>query len=523
MTTIIAIFSLSLVISLILTPLAAKTATKCGLVDIPTHRKVHSDPIPHTGGVAIYISFYLSFVPIIFYRTEILDLLLQRSQIIYLIVGAGIVFGLGLWDDVRKIRPELKLGIQIVAALVAYMGGVCIKEVGLPGLPVWVLGWLSLPLTVFWILLVINAINLIDGLDGLAAGVSFFVCVVLLVLCIVSKRFLLAVVLAGLSGATLGFLKYNFNPAIIFLGDGGSYFLGYVLATLSILGSIKSQAAATILIPIIALGVPLMDIFWSTVRRFILGRKLFQADKDHIHHRLMKLGYSHQRAVLILYAATIGMGIIGIFLIHARNEQAALFLVIVGMFMIIGLRKLGYLSYFSRDRIIRWVGDISDEMGLSHDRRSFLGLQVEASKSKNLDELWFYITRAAQILEFDIATLYLYGDADKTGSKSPPASPNEGHGTDRWKIDSSAHSVCMHESSIELEWTNPSFDRRNGFNSRSLMKLELPLQINGDTCLGTLVLFKDIRIGSFGYNILRRVEHLRRTIISTLEKMDFHQ
>ena len=405
MTTIIAIFSLSLVISLILTPLSAKTAAKCGLVDIPTHRKVHLDPIPHTGGMAIYISFYLAFIPILFFKTKIADLLLLEPRIICLIIGAGIVFGMGLWDDVRKIKPDLKLGVQIVAALITYLGGIRIEAVALPGMPTWVLGWMSLPLTVFWILLVINAINLTDGLDGLAAGVSFFVCMILLILCVLAERFLAAIVLAGLSGATLGFLRYNFNPAIIFLGNGGSYFLGYLLATLSILGSIKSQAAATILIPVIALGVPLMDTVWSTVRRFILGRKIFQPDKDHIHHRLMQLGYSHQRAVLILYAATIGMGVIALFLIHAKDGQAALFLLIVGMFVIIGIRKLGYLSYFSRDRLVRWVGDISDEMGLSRDRRSFLGLQVEASKSKNLDELWTHITRAAQTLEFDIATL----------------------------------------------------------------------------------------------------------------------
>jgi len=216
MTTIIAIFSLSLIIALLITPLVAKATVECGLVDVPTVRKIHSQPIPRTGGVAIYLAFYFSFIPIIFYRTTILDLLIQEPKIVYLVAGAVVAFGLGLWDDIRRIKPELKLGVQIIAALIAYSGGVRIVAVGLPGLPFWTLGWLSLPFTLLWILLVMNGINLIDGLDGLAAGVSFFVCIVLLVLCVLSEQLLVAVVLAGLSGATLGFLRYNLKTAVVF-------------------------------------------------------------------------------------------------------------------------------------------------------------------------------------------------------------------------------------------------------------------------------------------------------------------
>ncbi len=519
MTSIIAIFLLSLITALIITPLVAKTTIKCGLVDVPTVRKIHSQPIPRTGGVAIYLSFYFSFIPLIFYRTTILDLLIQEHRMIYLVAGASVAFGLGLWDDTRRIKPELKLGIQIIAALIAYLGGVRIVAVGLPGMPVF-LGWLSLPFTLLWILLVMNSINLIDGLDGLAAGISIFVCIVLLILCVLSERLLVAVVLAGLSGAILGFLRYNFNPASIFLGDGGSYFLGYMLATLSILGSVKSQAAATFLIPVIALGLPLIDTVLSAVRRFIFGRRLFRPDKEHIHHMLLKLGYSHRRAVLLLYGITIAMGVISLVLIHAQNERAALLLLTVGAITILGIRKLGYLNQLDGEQIIRWAGDISDDMGLSRERRYFLGLQADTGNSKNIDELWQHIVRSALMLDFDMAVLCLNGRAADAASGNPSGMPGVQHALDSRRVDSIMSNIYIRESPLEMKWTNPSFIKGNGTWSPYLMKLEMPLLINGNKTFGTLMLCKDLKVNTLNQHTLKRVEHLIRSIISALEKME---
>ncbi len=173
MTTIIAIFTLSLVLALILTPLVAKIATRFHLVDIPSERKIHTHPVPRAGGMAIYMAFYLPFASILFYRTKILDLVIQEPQIIYLVLGACVAFGLGLWDDIRRLSPGVKFAFQALAALIAYMGGIRIEALSLPWMSAWQLGWLSLSATVFWVLLMINAINLIDGLDGLAAGVTF--------------------------------------------------------------------------------------------------------------------------------------------------------------------------------------------------------------------------------------------------------------------------------------------------------------------------------------------------------------
>lgn len=213
-----------------------------------------------------------------------------------------------------------------------------------------------------------------------------------------------------MAGATLGFLRYNFNPASVFLGDGGSYFLGYMLATLNMVGSIKSHAALIILIPMIALGVPLMDTFWATARRFILGQRLFRPDNDHFHHRLLRLGYTHRRAVLVLYGITIGMGLLSLLLVHAHDDQAALLLLLVGVTIIFGIRKLGYLKYLAVDKIVSWVEDISDELGIKRDRRKFLACEMAISESKNMDEFWSRVVSAGQLLKLDYLELRLGTD-----------------------------------------------------------------------------------------------------------------
>ena len=463
---------------------------KYGLLDIPSERKIHAHPVPRTGGLAIYVAFYLCFVPALFYKTEIIDLILQEPRILYLILGASVAFGLGLWDDIKRLHPTLKLSVQVLAALIAYAGGIRIDGISLTGASVWPLGWLSLPATVFWVIFVINAINLTDGLDGLAAGVSFFVSIILLVFCVLGERFLTAIGFAALAGATLGFLRYNFNPASIFMGDSGSYFLGYMLATLSILGSIKGQAAATMLIPVIALGLPLMDTVWSTVRRFILGQRLFGPDRDHIHHRLLKLGLTQRRTVLVLYGITIVLGLVSIIFIHARDERAALLLLLVGVTMIFGIRKLGYLSYLSVGRMIRWVGDVSDELGINQDRRRFLGCQIEISQSTDMDEFWLKVVSAVQLMELDYLEL-----------KLEP------------KVYTSRASKTYHWNSGKRKMKLSSLD------PNKTMYTSLPLE-DGNDKFGALILAKKIDASSEHSNhTLQRIEHLRRTVTETLHKL----
>ncbi|PQP34869.1 undecaprenyl/decaprenyl-phosphate alpha-N-acetylglucosaminyl 1-phosphate transferase [Desulfobacteraceae bacterium SEEP-SAG9] len=493
MTTLSTIFILALIISLAVTPLMKRVAQKYNLVDLPDERKVHSTAIPRMGGIAVYIAFFFPFLSFFFFSTTITELLIINKQVIALVVGASLVFGVGLWDDLHKLNPFIKFSIQLISTLIAYWGGMRIYGFVLPWGGGISLGWLSLPMTVFWFLVVINGINLIDGLDGLAAGVTLFVALMLLVLCVTDENFLTAMGFAALSGATLGFLRYNFNPASIFMGDSGSYFLGYMLAALAIMGSVKSQAAVAILIPIIALGVPLLDVLWSPVRRFLLGRRLFSPDKEHLHHRLLALGLSQRLAVWILYGITILMGILSILMVHVSNEQSAMILLLIGAAMILGMRKLGYFEYFAMDKVYGWLKDLTDQAGITHERRSFLNIQMDIGHSTDLTEGWQNVCEALERLGFDMAELSLNLREGRVKGSVGPAS---------W------------------EWTQAAFDKNKDVMKECLLKLELPLLGKNNEKFGTLWLIKDLERDAISQYTLRRVESLRRTIIRFMEKFD---
>lgn len=407
---VISLSILSFLLALFVTPRVAALAERFDLLDKPSARKVHSIAIPRIGGLAIFLAFSLSLFVSLFFdgiRTQ----LLANDEIVYLFAGGLLAFLLGFYDDIKQLGPKVKFAVQIGIAIFAYLGGIKIKLTTLPLLGVIQFGWMDLPITIFWMLLVINAINLIDGLDGLAAGVSFFVCIVLLAVALFhGKVYMVAIALACLSGSLLGFLVFNFNPASIFMGDSGSYFLGYMLATLSIVGSIKSHTAFTFLIPIIAMGVPLLDTVWATVRRFIFGQKLFHPDKDHFHHRLMKKGYSHKRTVAILYAITICLGGLALLTINIRDKFSASFLGILGILIIVFVRKLGYLDFLGLKSFLMWVNDLTNVTGINRDRRVFLAYQLAIAEAENMDTFWERIVASAQHLGLDYIEMQIGGE-----------------------------------------------------------------------------------------------------------------
>ena len=305
------------------------------------------------------------------------------------------VFGVGLFDDLHRLGPKVKFLFQVIGASVAFWGGLRIEVFSLFSIDLHFV-ILSYFVTVFWFVFFINAINLIDGLDGLAAGIAFFASAVLVILSVLRGEYLIAMLFVSLAGAVLGFLRYNFNPASIFMGDGGSYFLGYVIAGLSIMGSIKSQVGAAMLIPMVALGVPVFDTILSPIRRFILGKEMFKPDKGHVHHKLVDMGFSTKRVVWTIYGISFCLCALSVVLVNVRDEQAGLFLILLGAGAVIFIRKLGYFDYFTSDKIYGWLKDITDEAGFSHDRRSFLNLQVQMGKSGNLEEVWQNLCTAAE-------------------------------------------------------------------------------------------------------------------------------
>ena len=325
---ILAIFislGVALFLTLIFTPLVRRLAYKIGVLDYPSDRKTHKVPIPRMGGVALFtaILFGGGITSVAFPNLYILGI--PSEKLGFVMLAGALVFTLGLWDDIKQLPPLYKLIVQIVAACIAIYGDVIIAKITVPfGAGELHLGFWGVPVTIIWYLLVINGFNLIDGLDGLASGVCLFASLLLLISAYSSERFIVSIFLAAMVGANLGFLRYNFYPASIFMGDSGSYFLGFMLATLAILGSIKGQTTVAILVPIISLGFPLFDSILSAIRRFLFGRSFLLPDKDHIHHKILKLGIDHRKAVLILYIATICLGLSALWVMHVHDASIAL-------------------------------------------------------------------------------------------------------------------------------------------------------------------------------------------------------
>ncbi len=317
-----------------------------GWADVPKFaRQVHTIPVPRLGGIAVYFSFMTVVIlaMVIPYLSGAAAPVHARAMV-GILGPALIVFLLGLFDDVHPMSPYWKFAIQTVAAIWLYAGGYGIHNLGLihGGQ---VLGWVyCLPLTVLWVLLITNAFNLIDGLDGLAAGSALFSTIVVFVMSLIVPNPLVAFLTIALAGATLGFLRFNFHPASIFLGDCGSLFIGFMLAALALAGSQKAPTIVAVGIPIVSLCFPILDVALAVVRRFLAAKPLFDGDKHHIHHKLLKRGLSQRDAVLTLYAVTAGFGFLSLVLLQERRA-IALVLAVTGIGIFLGVQQLRYQEF----------------------------------------------------------------------------------------------------------------------------------------------------------------------------------
>lgn len=404
MSTLLFVFIIALALSLLLTPFVRKLALKNNLLREPNARDLHTTAKPRVGGIAIYVAFVLPLVCALPLKTDI-SILLQDYRILIILCGATIMFAIGLIDDIRSLSPKIKLIGQLLVALFTWFGGVQINAVSASLSGGIELHLLSLPVTIFWIVLVTNAINLIDGLDGLAAGVTLLASLLMVLVCLSQGAFLLTLGFTALAGSLLGFLRYNFNPASIFMGDSGSYFLGYTVATLSIFGSVKGQMTLAMLIPFLALGVPIFDALLSPMRRFARGKKIFSPDRKHLHHRLIQWGCTQRQAVLILYGFTILLAAVAFTLVYAKNERAAFILLVPAAALIFCFRKLGYLHYFAVDKMYGWLLDISEVSRLSHSSRSYLDILLNIKSAKDIDEMWHFIEEAFCMIDLTYGRL----------------------------------------------------------------------------------------------------------------------
>lgn len=332
-------FITALTVSLIVMPAVILLAEKTGAMDEPNARKVHKKPIPRIGGLGIYAGF---IVAIIFVAIKFgLDGELLKETVGLLVSGSLIVV-LGLVDDYKNLPAKIKLLGQICAATVLVLFfDVRIDFVTDPFGGYFYLEWFAIPATIFWLVGLTNTVNLIDGLDGLAAGVAAIASFAIMLIALEQNFILVAVMTSALAGAAVGFLKYNFHPAEIFMGDTGSMFLGFMLAGISVTGAVKSVAAIALVVPIFALGLPILDTTFAIVRRVRGGVPIFKPDKGHLHHRLLSVGFTQRQAVLLMYVISALFGLSAIALTAVSYQIAVLILLLVVAAIIYGVRKLG--------------------------------------------------------------------------------------------------------------------------------------------------------------------------------------
>ena len=314
----------AMVVSYFMCPLVKSFAYKIGAIDVPKdNRRMHKKPVPRLGGLAIFLGFITSlliFVPV-------------EDQLRGILLGAVIIVVLGVVDDMTPLRASFKFCVQIAAALVAVYHGVVIKVLSNPnvfsGDLYWSMGKLSIPVTVLWIVGITNSVNLIDGLDGLANGVSTISALTMLVIALMVSEGQVALIMAALVGACVGFMPYNKNPAKMFMGDTGSTFLGYMLATISIQGLFKYYAVISFAVPFLILGLPMFDTLFAIIRRLAHGQNPMSPDRGHIHHRLIDMGLNQKQAVAALYVVSSILGLSAVVLTTRGAMRAMLFLVAV--------------------------------------------------------------------------------------------------------------------------------------------------------------------------------------------------
>lgn len=326
------------VISFLIVPFTAKLAFKIGAVDKPSERKVHTGRMPRLGGLGIFLSFTIT--ALIFLEIT--------GPVAGVIIGACIITLVGVLDDIYQLPPVVKLLGQSVAAVVAMSFGVMVHFVTNPFDGLLWLGYLSVPITFLWIVGVTNAVNLIDGLDGLAAGVSSIAGLTMGVVALLTGAHEVAWAAFILVAAVMGFIPYNFYPARTFMGDGGSNLLGFLLSCLAILGSVKSTAVISLFIPIVILGIPIFDTFFAIVRRINRKAPIFRPDKDHLHHRLMDMGLSHRSSVIIIYLISVFFGVVACICTFLTGPKATLVLAFLLLAIVFGADRIGLFSRTDR-------------------------------------------------------------------------------------------------------------------------------------------------------------------------------
>ena len=455
-------FAIALMASLGLTYLVRERARRLRLFDPTDERKVHTRQIPRVGGIAIFLSVAVTLITIAALGAFTITGF-ASSKLLVILAGGAATHALGLYDDLKNIRARYKFAVQIAIAAAIFFAGVRIDTIALPLIgqigfhPV-----VALFFTIFWFVGITNAFNLIDGLDGLASGAALFALTTMFVVATINGQAGAALVTLAVAGATLGFLRYNFHPASIFLGDSGSLFLGFMLAGIGAISSQKGSTVVAIAIPLVSLGLPVLDTALAIVRRFLRGQPIFSADRGHIHHRLLGLGHSPAKVALLMYAGCAVLALGGMLLVN-QSGYVAVVLAVVGLGVGVVVQQLRYYEFEELGRLLRKGVQQRNVIG-KRVRIREAGLRI--ARQRDLDRVFDILENSFAQDDFQRAEVRLRQSFARTG--------NVGEVSDRRLDDDIAI------------WSWNAGDQQDP----TLWEIKLPLLKAGNR-IGSLVLWKD--------------------------------
>jgi len=464
------LFFTGLLSAFVLTKYVRDIAISRGLVAVPTQeRHLHSSPLPRLGGVAIFLSFCacMGIAALWAVRHPALHSPYFLKTLTTIFVPAATVFLLGVYDDLRGVGPYVKFTVQGIAAAMLYAGGLRIVNIpvllGDRVLP----GYVGFAATILWVLAITNAFNLIDGLDGLAAGSALFSTMVVFTVALLHGPALVEVMTIALAGAILGFLRYNFNPATIFLGDSGSLLIGFLLSALALYGAQKAPTIVAVAIPIVSFGLPILETVLSIIRRLISGRPVFTADREHIHHKLLQHGMTHRQVVIVLYAVSACFAMLSLFLLWPTGSSLGLVLAVLGIGIWIGVQHLGYLEFGELARVAQrtlnqpqiFVNNLAvrratEELKVARDFDQVRRILLAAFGSNDFDG-------------FDLNVALLPGEIGALESLDAPADRRNSH---------------------SFHWNKPG--RANRLNNSSAWTIALVLLSSSNRHRGTLTVYR---------------------------------
>lgn len=465
----LATFLLALFLSFVMTRFVRDFARARGWVAPPNQeRHLHSVPLPRLGGVAIFVSFATCMGLATFWAWRHPNV--QPTPFLgamkTILLPATLVFLLGVYDDLRGLGPYVKFAVQTAAAAMLYAGGLRIVNIpvllGDRPLP----SFLGLLFTIIWVLAITNAFNLIDGLDGLAAGSALFSTMVAFVLAVFHGPVLVEVMTIALAGAILGFLRFNFNPATIFLGDSGSLFIGFLLSALALYGAQKAPTIVAVAIPIVSFGLPILETVLSVIRRLISGRPVFTADREHIHHKLLQHGMSHRQVVILLYGVSAVFAMLSLFLLWPTGSSLGLVMAVLGIGIWIGVQHLGYLEFGEIARVGRRT---LDQPQIFVNNLAIRRATEELKVARDFDQVRSILTAAFGGNDFDGFELNLGLHPGQMISFSG----SEHHFSQR--------------SESKFRWIKPGL---NSLDSASAWTIALSLLSSSNRSCGTLMIYR---------------------------------